>query len=99
MGRGPLSRLQQGEPHILCLERYVLARLIGHVMFPERINIHERLRIILDGLNKSKLTGDENIDGIQDSLNDTVGNTLAPGQIGGIAGDAVDKNLLRGNFR
>ncbi|WEW55671.1 hypothetical protein PRK78_001104 [Emydomyces testavorans] len=55
--------------------------------------------VVKDNLNKTKVTGDENIDGVQDSVNEVVGNTVAPGQVGGIAGGAIDQNLLRGNFR
>ncbi|EEP80905.1 predicted protein [Uncinocarpus reesii 1704] len=55
--------------------------------------------VLKDGLNNTKVTGDENVDGIQGSINSAVGNTVAPGQVGGVVGGAVDQNVLRGNFR
>jgi len=42
-------------------------------------------------------TGNEDVDGIQHSVGGAVGDTVGANGIGADAGNAVDKNVLRGN--
>ncbi|KAH8816624.1 hypothetical protein F5884DRAFT_853059 [Xylogone sp. PMI_703] len=50
-----------------------------------------------DTLHKTEVTGIKDVDNVQRGLGDTVADTLGPGHIGGVAGDTIDKNILRGN--
>ncbi|RFU27350.1 hypothetical protein B7463_g9008, partial [Scytalidium lignicola] len=50
-----------------------------------------------DTLHKAEVTGVKEVDGIQRNVSDSVADTFAPGHAGGVFGDAVDKNILRGN--
>jgi hypothetical protein len=49
-------------------------------------------------LKKTEVTGNKDVDGIQRSVGETVGNLVGSKGIGGGVGDAVDKNVLRGNI-
>lgn len=51
----------------------------------------------LDTLHKTEVTGIKDVDNVQRGVGDTVADTLAPGHIGGVAGGAIDKHILRGN--
>lgn len=42
-------------------------------------------------------TGNEDVDGIQHSVGEAVGDTVGANGIGADAGNAVDKGILRGN--
>ena len=50
-----------------------------------------------DTLKKTEVTGNKDVDGIQRSVGDTTGNLFGSKGPGGVVGDAVDKNVLRGN--
>jgi hypothetical protein len=50
-----------------------------------------------ESLKKTEVTGNKDIDGIQRSVGDTAGNLFGSKGLGSEAGDAVDKNVLRGN--
>ncbi|KAG9236845.1 hypothetical protein BJ875DRAFT_455339 [Amylocarpus encephaloides] len=52
---------------------------------------------VKDTLKKTQITGNEDVDGIQNSFGETVGNTLGSGGLLGGFGDSADKNALRGN--
>jgi len=50
-----------------------------------------------DTLKKTEVTGNKDVDGIQRSVGETAGNQVGSKGVGGGVGDAVDKNILRGN--
>lgn len=47
-----------------------------------------------DTLSKTKFSGNKDIDGLQDGVNETAGNTLGKNGLAGGVGNVVDKNLL-----
>lgn len=51
----------------------------------------------IDTLKKTEVTGNEDIDGVQRSVGETVGDTLGSNGIAGVVGDGLDKGVLRGN--
>jgi len=53
---------------------------------------------VKDTLRKTEITGNKDVDGIQENVNNLVGNTLGSNGIAGGVGDALDKNVLRGNM-
>jgi len=52
---------------------------------------------VKESLKKTEVTGNKDVDGIQRSVGETAGNLFGSKGPGGEAGDAVDKNVLRGN--
>jgi hypothetical protein len=52
---------------------------------------------VKDSLKKTEVTGNKDVDGVQRNVGNTVGDLFATGHVGGTAGDAVDKGVLRGN--
>jgi len=52
---------------------------------------------VKDTLHKTEVTGNKDVDGIQHSVGEAVGNTLGEGGIAGSVGNALDKNVMRGN--
>jgi len=53
---------------------------------------------VKDSLKKTEITGNKDVDGIQRSVGETVGNLVGSNGIAGGVGDTVDKNVLRGNM-
>jgi len=52
---------------------------------------------VKDTLRKGEVSGNKDVDGIQRSVGDAVGDTFGSRGVGGDVGDAVDKGVLRGN--
>ena len=50
-----------------------------------------------DTLKKGEVSGNEDIDGVQRQVGDTVGDQFGKGGVGESVGTHVDKGLLRGN--
>ncbi|KAH6669463.1 hypothetical protein B0J14DRAFT_598771 [Halenospora varia] len=50
-----------------------------------------------ESLKKTQITGNKDVDGIQESVGETVGNTFGSNGLAGAVGDGVDKGILRGN--
>jgi len=53
---------------------------------------------VKDSLKKTEITGNKDVDGIQRSVGEAVGNQVGSNGLLGGVGDAVDKNVLRGNI-
>jgi hypothetical protein len=53
--------------------------------------------VFSDSLKQTQITGNKDVDGIQDSVGETVGNTFGKGGLLGGVGEAGDKNVLKGN--
>jgi hypothetical protein len=51
----------------------------------------------IDSLKKTEITGNKDIDGIQSSVGNAVGNLVGSNGPAGVVGDNVDKHVLRGN--
>lgn len=51
-----------------------------------------------DTLHKTEVTGNKDVDGIQSSVGEAAGNLVGSKGPGGIVGDSLDKNVLRGNM-
>jgi len=49
---------------------------------------------IKDSLKQTQVTGNKDVDGVQDSVGNAVGDTLGKNGLAGGAGDAADKGLL-----
>jgi len=52
---------------------------------------------VKDSLKKTEVTGNKDVDGVQRSVGETVGNTFGENGLAGDVGSAVDKNILKGN--
>ena len=52
--------------------------------------------LFLDTFKKGEVSGNEDIDGAQRAVGETVGNQFAAGGVGQPVGDALDKGVLRG---
>lgn len=52
---------------------------------------------IKDTFKKTEVTGNKDVDGVQRGVGDTAGNLFGSKGPGGVVGDTVDKNVLRGN--
>jgi hypothetical protein len=50
----------------------------------------------LDTFKKGEVSGNEDIDGAQRAVGETVGNQFGAGGVGQPVGDALDKGVLRG---
>ncbi|RDL42402.1 Uncharacterized protein BP5553_02381 [Venustampulla echinocandica] len=50
-----------------------------------------------DSLKKMEITGNKDIDRVQRSVGETVGDNLGRNGIAGVVGDGLDKVVLRGN--
>ncbi|KAH8648051.1 hypothetical protein BGZ60DRAFT_423524 [Tricladium varicosporioides] len=50
-----------------------------------------------ESLKKTQITGNKDIDSIQESVGETVGNTFGSNGLAGAVGDSVDKGMLKGN--
>ncbi|KAK2627011.1 hypothetical protein QTJ16_004186 [Diplocarpon rosae] len=50
---------------------------------------------VKDSLRKTEITGNQDVDGVQRAVGETVGNTLAEGGVGEGVGTVVDRGLLR----
>jgi hypothetical protein len=50
----------------------------------------------LDTFKKGEVSGNEDIDGAQRAVGETVGNQFGAGGVGKPVGDALDKGVLRG---
>lgn len=50
-----------------------------------------------ESLKKTHVTGNKDVDNIQSSAGEAVGDLFGSKGAGGEAGDAIDKNVLRGN--
>jgi len=65
------------------------------------LRTHFLVFILIDGsiesLKKTEITGNEDIDGVQRSVGNLVGNTVGANGIAGDVGNVVDKGVLRGN--
>lgn len=52
----------------------------------------------VESLKKTEVvTGNQDVDGLQRSAGETVGNLVGSNGIGGGLGDIIDKNVLKGN--
>ncbi|TVY84741.1 hypothetical protein LSUE1_G000632 [Lachnellula suecica] len=49
---------------------------------------------VKDSLSQTKVTGNKDVDGAQDGVNDAVGNTFGKDGIAGSVGNAADKTFL-----
>ncbi|EHK96678.1 hypothetical protein GLAREA_03756 [Glarea lozoyensis ATCC 20868] len=52
---------------------------------------------VKDSVAQTKVTGNKDVDGIQDSVGETVGNTFGKGGLLGGVGEGADKSVLRGS--
>ena len=52
----------------------------------------------IETAKKSQITGNKDIDNVQGSLGDSVGNTFGRDGIGRGVGEGADKGFLRGNM-
>jgi len=52
---------------------------------------------VKDTLQKTEVTGNKDIDGVQRSVGNLVGDTVGSNGIAGAVGDGLDKGALRGN--
>ncbi|KAG0648407.1 hypothetical protein D0Z07_5326 [Hyphodiscus hymeniophilus] len=53
---------------------------------------------VKETLRKGQVTGNKDVDGIQESAGEAVGNLFGSKGPAGVVGEGVDKNLLRGNM-
>jgi hypothetical protein len=52
----------------------------------------------IESLKKTEVvTSNEDVDGLQRSVGETAGNLVGSNSVGGGVGNALDKNILRGN--
>jgi len=47
-----------------------------------------------DSLSQTKVTGNKDVDGVQDNINEAAGNTFGKNGLAGGVGDVADKGLL-----
>lgn len=89
MDRGYLLEVVWREPHLIWCEGYV----------PSSTSIESWKAKILtrtstDTFRQGEVSGNKDIDGIQRSVGDTVGNQFGKGGLGEEAGKIADKGLL-----
>lgn len=79
------------------IERRTASKVNLKFLLCVRVGLPVSLTGTEDTLRQTEVTGNKDVDGIQRSVGETVGNLVGSNGIAGGVGDAVDKNILRGN--
>src|ERR1700759_797830 len=98
MDRRYLPQLVRGEPHLIRRERYFPPLLHLPLLLPRRSSstFLASTNNAPDTLHKTEVTGNKDIDGIQHSVNEAVGNTVGQNGLAGGVGNLLDKNVMKG---